>query len=294
MSQAKPIEDAQLFRKIAVATDFAPSASHAVVAASELAAKFGAELAIIHVVEPSPLGPDPAIVKDAGQRALDAAVIRVRDDIPGAGGVLLAGHPAEEVISFAERSATDLVVVGTRGQGALERWVLGSVAAKVVRACRCVLAVHDALRAPRRILVATDFGASSTRAVELAARLATAYAARLTLLHVVEDTPPSYAVDALYAGSLTRSFDDLERAAQTALEDVAQTMSGAVGDRSVLVRRGKAWSEIAAEAEKGQHDLVVLGTHGRAGLSRWLLGSVAEKVLRSALPPVLTVREPTR
>jgi len=276
MTQTK--SSAAPFHKIAVATDFAAATSaHAVALASTIATICAAELMVVHVVESAAypqIGPDTAALRRIGLGTLDAAVIRIRDDVPGARGVLLVGHPAEEVVTFAEKNAIDLVVSGTHGRQSVERWLLGSVAEKIVRSCHApVLTVHDEARAFRRLLVATDFGPSSERAVELAARMATTFGARLTLVHVVGDDVP---VDA----------------AGKRLEEVAAGIRYLAPECDVLVRQGTAWSELTHEAEKGDYDLVILGTHGRKALPQWLLGGVAEKVVRSSLPPVLTVRAP--
>jgi nucleotide-binding universal stress UspA family protein len=130
--------------------------------------------------------------------------------------------------------------------------------------------VRGPARPFRKVLVATDFGPSSARAVDLAARIGGLFGARVTLLHALDDE----------AGDPT---DEISRAARARLTQIAD------GKGDVLVRHGKPWSEIADEANK-DYDLVVVGTHGRKALPRWLLGSVAEKVVRSADPPVLIVR----
>jgi nucleotide-binding universal stress UspA family protein len=268
------------FCNIAVASDFFAPSAHAVTLATTIARACAAELTLVHVVEPaaySQIGPDTETLKAVGQRALDAAVVRVRDDLPSARGALLVGRPAEELIAFAEQNGIDLVVSATHGRQSVERWFLGSVAEKVLRACHApVLTVRAAASPIRKLLVATDFGPSSERAVELAARIAALFGARVTLLHALGDD----------AGE---PDGEVARATRARLEGVAAEMSGVVPAPEVLVRHGKPWSAISDEAKKG-YDLVVLGTHGRSAVPRWLIGSVAERVVRSAEPPVLTVR----
>lgn len=268
------------FRNIAVATDFFATSASAVTLATTLAKACAAELTVVHVVEPAAypqLGPDTAALKDVGQRALDAALVRVRDDLPGAHGALLVGRPAEEILAFAEKSASDLVVTATHGRQSVERWFLGSIAEKVLRACHApVLTVRGDARPIRKLLVASDFGPSSERAVDVAARIAAVFGARVTLLHAVGD-------DGGDPGG------EVARAARARLEQIADGIGGLVPERDVLVRHGKPWSEISDEANKG-YDLVVLGTHGRSAVPRWLIGSVAERVVRTSDAPVLTVR----
>lgn len=268
------------FHNVAVATDFFATAAHAVTLATTVARACAADLTVVHVVEPaaySRIGPDTEALRGVGQAALDAAVVRVRDDLPSARGALLVGRPAEEVVTFAETNDVDLIVTATHGRQSVERWLLGSVAEKILRACHApVLTVRSAGRPIRRLLLATDFGPSSEGAVELAARIAAVFGARITLLHALDD-------------DAREPTGEVARATRERLEKVAEGIGGLVPDRDVLVRHGKPWSEICDEAKDG-YDLVVLGTHGRSAVPRWLIGSVAERVVRAAEPPVLTVR----
>ncbi len=270
------------FRKIAVATDFTMTSDHAVTLASAIATRCAAELTVVHVVEPavySQIGADTATLNVLAQGTLDTNLVRVRDDVPTAGGVLLVGRPAEELISFAETGAFDLVVSGTHGRKSLDRWLVGSVAEKLVRSCHApVLIVHDAAPEFRRLLVATDFGPASERAVELAARLAATYGARITLLHALGEDAPA----------------DAPSSARARLEETAAGVRKLARECEVLERRGRTWAEIANEAAEGSYDLVVVGTHDRSPLLKWLRESVAEQVVRSSLPPVLTVRASNR
>jgi nucleotide-binding universal stress UspA family protein len=266
------------FRNIAVATDFTMTSDHAVRLASAFATKCAAELTVVNVVEPAAypqIGADTAALKAIAQGTLDANLVRVRDDVPGATGVLLVGRPAEELIAFAETTAIDLVVSGTHGRKSVDRWLVGSVAAKLVRSCHApVLIVHDTAPDLRRLLVATDFGPASERAVEVAAQLAKTYGARITLLHAVGVETPTDSLDS----------------ARARLEEIAVGVRKLAPECDVVERRGHTWSEIADEAARGGYDLVVVGTHDRSPLFMWLRGSVAEQVLRASLPPVLSVR----
>jgi len=269
------------FRTIAVATDFTMTSDHAVKLASAIATRCAAELTVVNVVEPaaySQIGADTATLKAIAQGTLDANLLRVRDDVPTARGVLLVGRTADELIAFAETTAVDLVVSGTHGKS-VDRWLVGSVAEKLVRSCHApVLIVHDAAPEFRRLLVATDFGPASERAVELAARLATTYGARITLFHALDVKAPLDALDS----------------ARARLEEIAVGIRKLAPECDVLERRGRTWAEIADEAAKGSYDLVVVGTHDRSPLFKWLRGSVAEQVMRSSLPPVLSVRASDR
>jgi glycine betaine transporter len=136
------------------------------------------------------------------------------------------------------------------------------------------------------ILVAHDFSDNAEPALAYAASLAEKFRARLTLMHAYEH--PAYA----YPESLVEDFDfetKVDRAAARALESVASRVRSAAIPVTVLLRKGTPSVEIVAAAEQAKADVIVMGTHGRRGLSRALVGSVAETVVRTASCPVLTV-----
>jgi len=138
----------------------------------------------------------------------------------------------------------------------------------------------------QNILVPVDFERSSQRALELAIDLALRFDARLTVFHAWD--VPVYVYTDLVVPNDT--WSPMAGAAQRQLEDtMAQVRKRLPRAESVLVR-GPAAIEILSAAEGLKADLVVMGTHGRRGLNRAFVGSVAEKVVRASVVPVLTVR----
>ena len=137
-----------------------------------------------------------------------------------------------------------------------------------------------------RILVATDFGHSSERALELALSLAEKFGSELTLVHSWE--APDYS----YAAGLYLPVDVLapiERAAVARLEEATTQLKVRFPAAKSMLRAGAPWEEVLAAATQVKADLIVMGTHGRRGFERALLGSVAERVVRLSSIPVLTV-----
>lgn len=139
-----------------------------------------------------------------------------------------------------------------------------------------------------RIVVPTDFSDCAREAWEMAKRLGAAVGAELIVCHIVPE-PLRYG-QGVYAGD---PADDVARAwVKAALDDlVEQARAGGLEARACL-RRGLPYQEIVALARDERADLIVIGAHGRAGMSRMLLGSVTDRVVRLAPCPVLTVREP--
>jgi nucleotide-binding universal stress UspA family protein len=137
------------------------------------------------------------------------------------------------------------------------------------------------------ILVAVDFGESSQGAIETAIFLAKTFGASLTVTHTCE--VPAYAYPGMAfvpMDLLTPIEDAAEKALANTLADVNKSVPVAKG----VLRRGLAASETLDLINEVKPDLVVVGTHGRKGVARALLGSVAEKIVRLSPVPVLTVR----
>lgn len=133
----------------------------------------------------------------------------------------------------------------------------------------------------KHILVPTDFSQHATRAQQTAAELAKQVGAKLTVLHV------AHAPEYLYEQRTAQSLDDLLPREQDALDDAVLHADGV--DVEAALVPGVAWEEILRFACTHGVDLVVMGTHGRTGFERLLLGSVTEKVVRTSPIPVLTV-----
>jgi nucleotide-binding universal stress UspA family protein len=141
----------------------------------------------------------------------------------------------------------------------------------------------------KRILVATDFSQTSEHALEYARALATAFSGTLHLLHVVPDPVIASAWSEAYAYDLTALGERLRLDAERQLAEKAQTIRDVAVTTEALV--GRPATIIALTAAERGADLIVMGTHGRSGVTHLFMGSVAERVVRSAPCPVLTVRE---
>ena len=135
------------------------------------------------------------------------------------------------------------------------------------------------------ILVATDFGPYATKALDLAVSIAVANEATLGIVHVIEVEKYAYADSFSVVDLLTPLRDSAEVVMKSLVEQVRAKHARTNG----LVILGVVWEELLARAKVEKAVLIVVGTHGRRGLSRALLGSVAERVVRMSPVPVLTV-----
>lgn len=141
-----------------------------------------------------------------------------------------------------------------------------------------------------RILVPHDFSETADVALAMALALAEKLRARVTILHAYE--APTY----VFPESVVATADlvgQIRGAAEEALAGIKERIEKPGVQVDTLLRQGVAWSEIDRAAKELGSDLIVMGTHGRRGISRALIGSVAEKVVRTASCPVLTVHGPS-
>ena len=197
---------------------------------------------------------------------------------------------------YAAEHDIDLIVMGTRGRRGVSRMLLGSTAEEVVRTAPCpVLTVRNSessiagIMGVEAILVPIDFSDHSNMALHNAKELAALYHARVDLLHIVEDhlRPTFYDAANLYG------FDhhsNLKEKVIGELETFFENAGGPPCETTFNVSRGHASSEIISFTEEHDSDMVVMATHGLHGLEHMLIGSVAEKVVRSSPVPVFTVK----
>jgi nucleotide-binding universal stress UspA family protein len=286
------------FQKILCPVDFSPGSQQAMRVAVRLAIERDAELVLVHSWYLPPVAfageytYPPEIVQqlsDDAERGLEANVGEANK--LGARRVssqLLAGAPWQQIVDAARRDPRiDLIVIGTHGRSGLSRVLLGSVAEMVVRHARCaVLTVRlDGQPAPfAHVLCPVDLSKPARHAMDLAAELARSGGAGITLLHVLE-------LPVAFSGEL-RNPDfhrDLDARSATLLDRWTAELKARVDVPVTQVTRiGRPGVQILALLDDDRtFDLVVMGSHGYTGVSRMLLGSVAEKVTRHARCPVL-------
>jgi nucleotide-binding universal stress UspA family protein len=298
-----------LIKRILFATDFSRWAQRAEDYACALACSWKATLTVLSVAEfPPGLNPDYVVNQQYLADLLQNASAQLVDLKGRAGrrGIAVTtrvatGIPSEEVITAARAEDSDLIVVGTRGKTGLAHILLGSTAERVIRGAPCpVLAVRTepvdieqegSGSRPvtlERILVPVDFSDCSLDALEYAAVVAQQAEASLTLVHVLE--PVTYGLDFTLDQSKTRHSE--VESWRKRLEELASSLKASHISVESRLWGGLPVDSILDAAQTLPCDLIVMGTHGRRGISHAISGSVAEAVLRKARVPVLTVRSP--
>ncbi|WP_263786533.1 universal stress protein [Salinibacter grassmerensis] len=282
--------------RILFPTDGSECAGQAHRHAQHLAAHFDAALHVISVEEHDV---DPDEVIEVEEASLQARVHGVE---PGGGALPAARlreravtHPtaAGGILNYVVQYDVDLVVMGTHGRRGLRRLVLGSVAEEAVRKAPCpVLTVGRGAVAPQdmeggTLLVPVDFSEHRFRLMAHAREIAPVYGMDLTLLHVVDATglPNAYG-----AHGSPPDPGVLSDRAEEVLDVEAESLRTKGIEVTLDVRGGHPAAEVLDVAEERGAAFIAIATHGRTGLERMLMGSVAEKVLRRAPCPVCAVK----
>ncbi len=144
----------------------------------------------------------------------------------------------------------------------------------------------------KSIMCPVDFSDSSDHALQYAIAFAQSYGATLRLLHVVQPPLMSVPGDPMVPEFSSEVMEDIAAASRHRLDEIAETTRNAVTDVETQIATGSPFVEIISVARDQNVDLIVIGTHGRTGLAHVMIGSVAEKVVRKAPCPVLTVKHP--
>lgn len=210
------------------------------------------------------------------------------------------GDPTEVLLDVARARQADLILLGTHGRSGLGRWLYGSVAEAVLaRSPIPTLLVPASLAsgstgpAVARILVPLDGSAIAEAAIGPALDLAEALAAEVALVRIVPPTPPAMIADpmgfTMAASAYEFELEEEEKAARAYLAAVAAQLRARGLSVTTSVRVDQSSNGILAAADVSEATLVVMATHGRTGLSRALLGSVALDVLRRGTRPVVLV-----
>jgi len=294
-----------IFQRILVAIDDEGLATGAIARGLELADAFASDLRFVHAVEvPAAQWPNvdeatlAALHADALARSREAALEILhrlqRDSSFGERAVedlleVRPGHAAEVILRAASDHASDLLLLGPHASRSV--FDFGSTArALLSKAPIPVWTEVGAVDPVKRILVPLDFSEHSRRALDTARELAERTRASITLLHC-HAAPLPIQGDVAEAGT----DDVVEAGLELARQELARWVEEYDG-RSVpcgsALAEGTAHERILEHA--ADHDLVVMGTHGRTGLSRFVLGSTAYSVLKSAEQAVLVVPDVER
>ncbi len=284
------------WKRVVAAVDFSESSRAAAETAAAIAREARGQLVLLNVVELPPR--NYQLVLEAGgiPDVREAWSVAARSELEKLAETLRAegarvetrvrvGKPWKELLEEARERAAEAICLGDSGHSRFERLLLGSTAENVVRRSSIpVLVVRRSAMGPiRRALVPLDFDPGSAAAL----RFAVSRLPRDAEIHVLHVVPPIHTMEPLLI--------PIEPDRETAEADLAKILAKAVQGREVeseVAFLGDPAATILDRAEKLGVDLIVISTHGRRGLARALVGSVAEKVVRYSKGPVLVLPGP--
>lgn len=292
---------------------------------SEVASRAGVPLLLLGIVDPAAIHYPPGAVDrpaEAGSESGETGVL-YRDQIESAAkgnaadeleavaaglreqginvGVRSSiGSPAEEILRVAEDEGCGIIAMSTHGRNAIARGILGSVTDKVVHASTLPVLTVTPERAKdyagegsaslQTVMVPLDGSDLSERALPFASQLARALSMDLLLVRAVSLDSPSYAYGG-YVG-LADAHAQVVPAATEYLDGVAEDLKRQGIRARFKVLRGSAPHALLDFAQETPNDLIAMTTHGRSGITRWLMGSVGEAMVRASGDPVLIIPNP--
>jgi nucleotide-binding universal stress UspA family protein len=281
--------------RILLATDFDSASDAALTAGAQLAVTLEARVTVLSVLEalmyasPEMGGlaeKDPNTHVEATRKVTEAVERLRTSGVRDVSSAIEYGIAVEVICKHAHKDEYDLVVVGSHGRGTTVGDIIRKSAVPVMAVPADAPHGQAAgARAFGHLLVPTDFEEPAEQALSLALKLAARFRSKVTLVHA--ERPPSTA-----KGSRQTS-PDFELNARTALDAAVAKAKATYENVDSLLSIGPRWERILEAATQTGADLIVMGTHGRAGLARVLLGSVAERVVQMSKVPVLTVSAPS-
>jgi len=294
--------------KILLALDFSAASETIIEEITWRPWPVGAAVEVLSVVEESHLLSMSEVALEVARRSeelVQQAAERLRATGLEVTSLVLDGNPKYVIVDHARSTQADLVVVGPHGASGLTRFLLGSVARAVIRTAPCSVEIvrppasRAAERKGMKVLLATDGTESSMLAVQSIARRPWPAGTEVRVLSGVELRLSTFqaTLEPAFLGSaaMEKIREEGMKRAQDAIREAEEILTGAglnvLESISVLVENPK--QVILDEAERWGADLIVVGSHGRRGIDRFLLGSVSEAVAIHARCSVEVIRRPS-
>ncbi len=292
-----------MYKKIIVPLDGSELAEVVLPFAEEDVGRTGSELILISVRELND-NRSPRMLQSYLEKIAETAKINAEKYQKNPGGAsinvrweILNGNPAEEIITFANKEEDSRVIMATHGQSGFTRWALGSVADKVamvinrpitlIRAKGSRPAVHER-GFFNKILAPLDGSKESEATIPHVEELARGMEADVTLLHMLK-------LESLIVNyGAIEEVESLKASTKDYMEKLTSSMQNkGISTKYVMIEtRGDVADEINNYTAQNYIDLIVMATHGRSGPSRWVLGSVTNKVLHEGNTPIMLIRTP--
>jgi nucleotide-binding universal stress UspA family protein len=296
-----------MYDKILVPLDCSDLAEIALPYAEELAGSMGSKITLIHVSELSNEEYDHmhlAYIEktvELTKQSISKSYEKLNVKSIKVDSVFFAGHVAEQIVDYAEKQKIGLIIMATHGRSGIRRWIVGSVAAKVVSATeQPMLLIRANVTIPKRrkkhifkkALVPLDGSKESEAIIPYMGELASKIKTEIVLFHVVAPVQFFYGIPG-EASNQSLGPDDIDKIVAKKKEYL-DTLGAGLKEKGIKTSSrvivGEPEKDIIGIADEIHADLVAMSTHGRSGIDRWTLGSTADKVLHGGHTPIMLVR----
>lgn len=270
--------------------------------AAEIAAKLGSEIMLVSVSESKTIDIDHLYFSYL-ERIMGQVQSELKDyearEVSKVYSDVLMGNPADEILRYANESNASLIIMASRGSSGRGPWLLGNIAAKVLRAMgRPVLLIRksanrEALQQKnliKKILLPLDGSRVGEAAIPVTEALAQALGAELVLFQVIEPVVTTFEIPEASAPYPMAMVDETRKTSIIAyLDGVGKQLKEKGLNISSVIGSGSPADQIVDYAGANAIDLIAMSTHGRSGIGRWVFGSITDKVLHAGDTAVLVV-----
>lgn len=288
----------RVLRKILVPLDGSKTAESVLPYVKYLAKRFGSEVEVLGVG----IGRKDRRVNRLLGDYIESTTSNLRDEKIEAAPVIIYGSAADKILSYSKQNDSDLIIMATHGRSGVTRWWIGSVADKIVsQAITPVLLIPSKKQKAAQVkkgdvsiskilvpLDGSDTGQAALDHVELVARETNAS------VHLIQVISPPGAMETSVFGNA--EWDSFFKAMQDTANDYLRSIIDGLKAKGITAKYdiviGDPAHQIIKSAAKDKVDLVAMSTHGRTGIARWVIGSVADRVLHGARMPMWLVRPP--
>lgn len=273
------------FLKILIPADDSTSSLMAEETAAIIAKKTGASLTVLHVMQEFPQKFDVAYsireeilnhIEQLAKKVIDNARILFKEEKIEIDTKILSGDPADTILNFS-KSDYNLIIIGACGEHEKDTCILGSVTKKIIRHTPCPTLIVKKVSSLSNLLVCTDGSEHALKAIKFSAELAEKMGSNITLLNVQDETLHKV------------SPKDAENFGERILSRSMKVIEGRKLNVQKKLEFGVPTTVIVETAEKGDYDLIVLGSRGLGTIYRFILGGVSDDVSHKAKCSVLIV-----
>jgi nucleotide-binding universal stress UspA family protein len=284
-----------MWERILIPLDGSGLAELALPYAEELATAFNSEVVLVYVSEPT-----EDQYRHMHQLYVEELVGQMRNRLNKVSPLVLSGEPAEEIIGYAEKNDVSLIIITAHGRSGIMPWAAGGIASKVLHATRVPLLLIRATKPPQRvpgkhllnrILLPLDGSEAGEATVLYIGELMDRLESEVILFGVVPAGQHIRTLGGLdYVLYPEQHLELIKAEARAYLNQVYRRLKGRKGRVKVRIRVGDIAQEIIKFAEKTNASLVAISSHGHSGMTKWVFGSIAHKIVQASTIPVLVVR----